>query len=119
MKFQLIHEDYILSLCDNDIEFINRLYQSYLEQTADLEQKLRQCILQYDYAQAKRIIHTLKSSFSVLGVTSCNAEIALSESETFHTLSHTDFSEVIEKIIAVYIQASQEFSIFIQNLLKS
>ncbi len=119
MEFQHIHENYILSLCDNDIEFLNRLYQSFMEQTVDLEQKLIQCILLKDYVQAKRIIHTLKSSFSVLGVTSCNAEIALSESETFHTLSHTDFSEVIEKIIAVYIQASQEFSIFIQNLLKS
>lgn len=106
-------------MCDNDIGFVKKMHVAFVEQNKDVVQNLLIFVTDHNYTAIKQRVHALKSSFNVLGVTACAQEIASTESDEFDTYTNQQISDVVEKIIAVYIQAAKEYSIFIQNLPKT
>lgn len=109
----------IILLCENDADFMRAMYSAFIQQNKGVIEDLQRCMHNHDTIEAKKIIHKLKSSFGILGVTACNYEIELSQSEVFLSMSYADFCDIIQKIIEVFVHASQEYTIFIQNLQKT
>jgi hypothetical protein len=119
MQFEIIQPHYLMSLCDNDTQFMCKMYEAFLQQNTNVQEQLQECIIHFDVIRAKKIIHTLKSSFSILGVDVCKTEIEITESDSFLSIKKKEFIRIIKKILFVYIQMEKEYTIFIQNLSKT
>lgn len=60
---------YLISISDNDLQFVEDMINTFLEQTPELLEEMQQLVKQNNWHQIGRTAHRLKPSLTFMGMT--------------------------------------------------
>ena len=117
-KFEVINPEYLVSISQNNIELIEKIYIAYTQQTELIVKQIQQSVDIKDFNKIGKLFHTLKSTFSILGITQCQADILYAENKGEIEIDLHKIIEILKKIEGICLLANKEMIIFIENIKK-
>lgn len=117
-NYNVINPKYLLKISNNDIVFIEKIYNAFISQTSILIKNLKESLVLNDTDYLSKIIHKLKSAFLVLGIQNCNVEFKIQELHMLQAMKYNDLKKIVDKFEHVYLDAIEEMTIFIKYLKK-
>lgn len=114
--FSYINPTYLLSISQGDIPFIEKIHLVFINQTKVLLEQLQKQLNDVNFNQVVAIVHKMKSSFKVLGVSVCDNDILYVETYGVSEKDIEKMQHILKKIDSVCLHVNKEMIIFIQNL---
>jgi len=108
--FNVVNLAYLKDMAEGDAELVAEVVSVFEKQMIDLEGKLRKYIALKNITELVKVVHTIKSSFSVMGIKKMNEDFLYVESRDELDLMIDDFELFNEKLKAILIGAKLDLA---------
>jgi hypothetical protein len=115
-SFKIFNPEYIISISDNNLKFIEEIYSIYCLQGAEILKLIKNAVNCNDINVISIQAHKLKSSFNIIGLTNSIENICILEDVNKIKTEQIEIISILKKIEEDYILSKDEFHIFIQKL---
>ncbi|MFO7869167.1 MAG: Hpt domain-containing protein [Bacteroidales bacterium] len=116
LNFKYIHTDYLLEISEQNTDFIAHVVSIFFEETPVFLNELFVAAEAHNVSDVRRIRHTLRSSFAIIGISELCKESYFLSTEALSDQTCTQIIANREKIIHQFNCICDELRTFTESL---